>query len=183
VLMSPYVPMLFMGEEFAASTPFLYFADHEDESMRRMVAEGRKQEFAAFSFGDDVPNPEELDTFLHSKLNWQEVNDGKHAEMLAWTKDLIRLRRNTLALNDGSMQHLLINSDDAKRTLEMQRDEVRIFVNLGDHPYAFHLLAGEQLLLASRREIAVVENSIELPPMTISVLMCTAAQRADRDVN
>jgi maltooligosyltrehalose trehalohydrolase len=182
VLMSPYVPMLFMGEEFAASTPFLYFADHEDESMRRMVAEGRKQEFAAFSFGDDVPNPEEMGTFLHSKLNWQEVHEGKHAEMLAWTKQLIHLRRKTLALNNGSMQHLSIHSDDAKRTLVMQRDEVRIVLNLGEEPYLFDLEHGEELQLISRPELAVANNCIELPPMTIAVLMCTNDQLADRNV-
>jgi maltooligosyltrehalose trehalohydrolase len=160
----------------------MYFADHEDESMRRMVAEGRKQEFAAFGFGDDVPNPEEMQTFLNSKLNWQEVNEGKHSEMLAWTKALIYLRRNTLALNNGSMQHLSIHSDDAKRTLVMQRDEVRIVVNLGEQPYLFDLEYGEELQLISRPEIAIANNRIDLPPMTIAVLMCTNDQLADRNV-
>ena len=63
VLMAPYVPMLFMGEEFAASTPFQYFADHDDDEMRKAVAEGRKRDFAVFGFGDEVPNPEEIETF------------------------------------------------------------------------------------------------------------------------
>ena len=53
------MPMLFMGEEWATSSPFLYFADHEDKEMRRLVAEGRKKEFAAFGFGEDIPDPED----------------------------------------------------------------------------------------------------------------------------
>jgi maltooligosyltrehalose trehalohydrolase len=182
VLMSPYVPLLFMGEEFAASTPFLYFADHEDEEMRRLVAAGRKQEFAAFGFGDDVPNPEERETFEHSKLNWDEVNQGKHAEMLAWAKDLIHLRRCTLALNDGSMQHLHVSSDDERRTLVLRRDVMRIVVNLGEQPYRFDLLDGEQLKLISRPDLAAVDNHIELPAMTIAVLTSTTEQTQDREV-
>src|SRR6202000_425586 len=93
LLTAPYIPMLFMGEEWAASTPFLYFADHEDEEMRKAVAEGRRRDFACFGFGGDVPNPEDLETFQKSKLNWNEVGEGKHAEMLDWTKALIHLRR------------------------------------------------------------------------------------------
>ena len=64
VLTAPFVPMLFMGEEFARSTPFLYFADHEDEEMRRLVAEGRKRDFAAFGWDQSqIPDPENPETF------------------------------------------------------------------------------------------------------------------------
>jgi maltooligosyltrehalose trehalohydrolase len=78
VLLAPYVPMLFMGEEFAASSPFLYFADHEDEEMRRLVSEGRKKDFALF-FGDEVPDPEDTETCARSKLQWQEIGEGAHS--------------------------------------------------------------------------------------------------------
>ena len=145
VLMAPYVPMLFMGEEFAASTPFLYFADHDEDEMRRLVVEGRKRDFALFGFGDDVPNPAEMETFEQSKLKWDEINEGKHAEMLGWVKALIKLRRSTVALNDGSMQRLMVSSDERKRTLVLQRDEVRIVLNLGVESYGFELLEGEEL--------------------------------------
>ena len=183
VLMAPYVPMLFMGEEFAASTPFQYFADHEDDEMRRLVAEGRKRDFAVFGFGEDVPNPEEIETFERSKLNWGEIGEGKHAEMLAWTKSLIKLRRCTVALNDGSMQHLLVSSDDARRTLVLVRDEVRVVVNLGEEPYRFDLLDGEKLRLISREGLAVADRKLELPGMTLAVLMSTTEQAEDREVH
>ena len=182
VLMAPYVPMLFMGEEFAASTPFLYFADHDDDEMRRLVAEGRKRDFAQFGFGDEVPNPEEMATFNESKLNWDEISEGKHAEMLGWVKSLIKLRRCTVSLNDGSMQHLLVSSDEARRTLVLQRDEVRIVVNLGQNSCSFDLLVGEDLRLVSRDGVVVKDGSLELPGMAMAVLMSGMEEVQDREV-
>ncbi|MES2390254.1 MAG: malto-oligosyltrehalose trehalohydrolase, partial [Acidobacteriota bacterium] len=180
VLTAPYVPMLFMGEEFAASSPFLYFADHEDEEMRRLVSAGRKRDFSLFGFDGDVPNPEDLETFQRSKLKWDEVHEGKHGEMLEWVKALIKMRRCTVALNDGSMHRLRISTDDVLRTLVMQRDEARILVNMGTEPYGFDLLDGEKLCLISRPEIGVQENRLELPGMTLAVLMSTTEQMEDR---
>jgi len=181
--MAPYVPMLFMGEEFAASTPFLYFADHDDEDMRRLVSEGRKRDFAQFGFDQEVPNPEDRKTFDDSKLKWEEVSEGKHAEMLAWTKSLIKLRRCTVALNDGSMHQLRVSTDDTQKTLVMQRDEARILANFGDKPYYFQLLEGEELSLISREGLGITNGGIELPPMTLAVLLSTTEQVEDREVS
>ena len=182
VLLAPYVPMLFMGEEFATSAPFLYFADHEDEEMRKQVAEGRKRDFALFGFDRDVPNPEDKETFERSKLCWDEIGEGKHAEMLAWTKDLIRLRRSKVALNDGSMHHLLVSTDDVRKTLVMQRDEVRVISNLGMETYKLQLLDGEEFKMASRAEVAAKDGWIELPPMSLAVLTSTTEMAEDREV-
>jgi maltooligosyltrehalose trehalohydrolase len=182
VLMAPYVPMLFMGEEFAASSPFLYFADHDDEDMRKLVSEGRKKDFAQFGFDGDVPNPEDSKTFEDSKLKWQEIGEGKHAEMLAWAKELIKLRRCTVCLNDGSMHQLLVSTDDVRKTLVMQRDAVRVLVNFGERPYDFTLLDGEELSLSSREGLATKDGCLELPPMTLAVLLSTTEQVEDREV-
>lgn len=181
LLTAPYVPMLFMGEEWVASTPFLYFADHDDEAMRRLVAEGRRKEFAAFGFAGDVPNPEDKETYEQSKLNWEEQREGKHAEMLAWVKALIKLRRTTVAFNDGDMNSLEIGSSETTRTLVMEREEARVLINLGDAPYTFDLLEGERLALASR-DIAVQDNAIQLPPTTLAVMMSTREAVEDRKV-
>ncbi len=181
-LLAPYVPMLFMGEEWATTAPFLYFADHDDEDMRKAVAEGRKNDFAAFGFGDDVPNPEDLKTFQDSKLRWDEIGEGKHAEMLAWTKALIKLRRSTVCLNDGNMHHLMVSSDEKKRTLVMQRDAMRIAVNLGTGPYEIELLDGETFCMASRQEIVSEGSKVTLPAMSLVVLESTAEDVENREV-
>jgi maltooligosyltrehalose trehalohydrolase len=92
-LLSPFVPLLFQGEEWGAMTPFLYFTDHENVELGRRVAEGRSQEFRAFQWRGVVPNPQELDTFFRSKLNWSELSQPAHAELFTWYRQLIQLRR------------------------------------------------------------------------------------------
>jgi maltooligosyltrehalose trehalohydrolase len=182
VLTAPYVPMLFMGEEWATSAPFLYFADHEDEEMRRSVAEGRKREFAAFGFDGEVPNPEEQKTFELSKVRWEEQSQGKHAEMLAWIKALIKLRRHTVSLNDGDLHRLAVSINEEQRTLVMERDEARVVINFGDQPHSFTILAGEKLELISQEGIGVQESQLHLPAMTMAVLMSTIEEVENRQV-
>jgi maltooligosyltrehalose trehalohydrolase len=91
-LLSPFVPLLFQGEEWGAKTPFLYFTDHENADLGRLVAEGRTKEFRGFQWHGIVPNPQELDTFARSKLNWSELSQSAHAELLAWYRRLIQVR-------------------------------------------------------------------------------------------
>jgi maltooligosyltrehalose trehalohydrolase len=91
-LLSPFVPMLFQGEEWGARTPFLYFTDHNEE-LGRLVAEGRAREFSSFDWQGEVPNPQDPGTFLRSKLDWRELNDAQHADLLDWHRELIRLRK------------------------------------------------------------------------------------------
>jgi maltooligosyltrehalose trehalohydrolase len=91
-LLSPFVPLLFQGEEWGAMTPFLYFTDHESAELGRLVAEGRAEEFRAFQWQGTVPNPQDFETFTRSKLNWSEPSRPVHAELLDWYRRLIRLR-------------------------------------------------------------------------------------------
>ncbi len=181
--MAPYIPMLFMGEEWATSVPFLYFADHEDEEMRQLVAEGRKKEFAAFGFDGDIPNPEEPKTYEMSKLKWAEQREGKHAEMLAWVKTLIKFRRSRVCFNDGDMHHLVVSRDDKQRTLCVIRDEARILINLGEKETVFGPLEGEQLELASQDAHRIEDEHIVLPPMSLAVLLSTTEEAEDRQVS
>jgi len=150
VLTAPFVPLLFQGEEFAASTPFQYFADHEDPEMARMVSEGRRREFAAFGFiGREVPDPEDPETFTRSKLNWNEAEQGAHKEMLGWVHSLIQLRRSTPALNDGDKGHTKVRWSEESRWLRMERGTVQVFLNLGDQPAEFEIPEEFHLALAS----------------------------------
>ncbi|MDP9010369.1 MAG: malto-oligosyltrehalose trehalohydrolase [Pseudomonadota bacterium] len=101
-ILAPFVPLLFQGEEWGAQTPFLYFTDHEDPNLGRLVAEGRSREFSAFRWQGAVPNPQEADTFERSKLNWSEMSQPRHAELLRWYRQIIRLRRDRVVLPRGS---------------------------------------------------------------------------------
>ena len=102
IMTAPFIPMLFQGEEWGASSPFLYFTDHEDPELGRLVTEGRRREFAAFSaHREDVPDPQAPETFERSKLNWNERAKEPHRGLLDWHRRLIRLRREVPALADG----------------------------------------------------------------------------------
>ncbi len=182
LLTAPYIPMLFMGEEWATSAPFLYFADHEDEELRKAVAEGRRAEFAGFGFEGDVPNPEDAETYERSRLRWDEQSIGKHAEMLTWVKALIKLRRSYVAFNDGDMHHMRVNTDAEKRILILERDEARVLINFGEQPYEFALLEGEILQLISQEGPVVAENRLELPPTTLAVLISSTFDVENRQV-
>jgi maltooligosyltrehalose trehalohydrolase len=98
-LLSPFVPLLFQGEEWGARTPFLYFTDHENVELGEAVAAGRSKEFSAFRWQGAVPNPQELETFERSKLDWAESLDAQHAELYDWHRQVIRLRRTNVARN------------------------------------------------------------------------------------
>lgn len=171
VLMAPCIPMLFMGEEYAASTPFQYFADHDDPEMAKAVSEGRKREFAAFGWDPAlVPDPEKQETFERSKLNWEEIHEGEHGEMLEWVRSLIRLRRSTVSLNDGDLGHVVVNFDEEKRWLTMRRGGVLVAFNLGDETVEVPNEDALPICLTSRREIALDGMNISLPPESLVVL-------------
>ena len=98
VLVSPYVPMLFMGEEYAEDSPFLYFVSHEDRDLITSVRNGRRAEFASFKWRGEPPDPQSPESFLKSKLKWEERYEGRHRLMLGFYKRLIELRRTLPAL-------------------------------------------------------------------------------------
>ncbi|MGB6306272.1 MAG: malto-oligosyltrehalose trehalohydrolase [Steroidobacteraceae bacterium] len=100
-LLSPFVALLFQGEEWGARTPFLYFTDHENVELGRLVAEGRSREFSSFRWQGAVPNPQEMSTFERSKLDWSELPQPHHAELFDWYRRLIRLRRERSARATG----------------------------------------------------------------------------------
>jgi maltooligosyltrehalose trehalohydrolase len=173
LLMAPFVPLLFQGEEYAASTPFLYFADHEEPEMAKAVSEGRKKEFAAFGFAEmEVPDPETRETFDRSKLNWDEMEDGCHKEMRDWYKALIQLRRNSIALNDGDKGHTRIRFSEEDRWLAMDRGGVQVLANLGQKEASFEVPEGFRLVLASRDGVGGDSGKISLPQNSLAVISC-----------
>ncbi len=171
LLTSPFVPLLFQGEEFAASSPFLYFADHKDPEMAKSVAAGRKKEFAAFGWDEaQIPDPEDRQTFLNSQLKWEEISEPRHAEMLEWTRQLTHLRRTSRCLNDGDPSHVRVSFDEEKRWLRIDRKLVSILVNLGTEPVEFEALPEQQLVLASTPGLELDGGKLTLQPDTFAVL-------------
>jgi maltooligosyltrehalose trehalohydrolase len=135
VMGAPFVPMLFMGEEWGASTPFLYFTDHRDPDLGRAVSEGRRREFASFGWDpEDVPDPQAPDSFERSKLDWAELAKPDHAELLAWHRSLIALRRARPELRDGRMDRVGVDVDEEAGTLVLHRGPTTIAVELGRDP-------------------------------------------------
>ncbi len=108
VLVSPYIPLLFMGEEYAEENPFLYFVSHTDPALVKAVREGRQKEFAAFGWEEPVPDPLGEATFYDSKINWEKRNSGKHRVMLKFYHKLLGLRRAVPALANLSKSDLRV---------------------------------------------------------------------------
>jgi maltooligosyltrehalose trehalohydrolase len=102
MLLSPYVPMLFMGEEYGEANPFQYFVSHGDEQLVEAVRKGRRKEFEAFGWGDDVPDPQSEETFARSRLDPDAGRRGRGAAMRALYRDLLALRRTLPALRPGA---------------------------------------------------------------------------------
>jgi len=96
VLISPFVPVLFMGEEYGEDQPFLYFVSHTDPELVKAVQEGRKNEFKSFEWGDEVPDPQSEDTFNQSKLKWDYAEDVSKNTFFHFYKQLIQWRKQGL---------------------------------------------------------------------------------------
>jgi maltooligosyltrehalose trehalohydrolase len=170
-LLSPFVPMLFQGEEWAASTPFAYFADHNDPELARAVSEGRRREFAAFGWNpDSIPDPENRSTFEASKLHWDERNEGVHAEMLGWYKSLIQFRRETPCLNDGNAGNVRATFDEDAKWLRMERGDVTVICNLDRREQTFDVSPHSRIVLASQSATQMSECKLALPSDSVAVL-------------
>ncbi len=163
VLLGPFVPMLFAGEEWAASTPFQYFTDHQDAELGRLVSEGRRREFASFGWDPaDIPDPQDPATFERSKLRWSELDDEPHATMLRWHRDLIGLRSSMPALRDGDRSALSVDVDEAARWLVMRRHGVTVACNWGETAAELPVRAATELLANVRPSWS--EDGLTLAP-------------------
>jgi maltooligosyltrehalose trehalohydrolase len=118
-LLSPNVPLLFMGEEWAETNPFLYFVSHGDRELLDAVRRGRREEFASFGWAGEVPDPGDQDTFWQSKLEWGKRTARGHSGMLRLYRDLIRLRRDEPLLRPGGAV-VDVHADETARWLQMR---------------------------------------------------------------
>jgi maltooligosyltrehalose trehalohydrolase len=121
VILSPYIPLLFMGEEYGESAPFIYFVSHEDPDLIKAVREGRKKEFAAFHSQGEPPDPEATETFLQCKLDWEKRKQGKHQVLWLFYQKLIQIRQIIPPLVKRNNQNLEVISSENKKLLGWRR--------------------------------------------------------------
>jgi len=171
VLLGPFIPMIFQGEEWAASSPFQYFADHDDPELARQVSEGRKREFAAFGWDPaSIPDPEKRDTYDRSKLNWDELDEPAHGDMLRWYHSLLRLRQSTASLNNGEPGNTAVTFSDERKWICMRRGTIVAAVNLASGAQSLPVGPNARLLLASRQGVTADDQTITLPPDSVGIL-------------
>ena len=128
---SPYTAMLFMGEEWGSSSPFQFFSSHPEPELARATAEGRKREFAEHGWdADEIPDPQDPETFLRSKLNWDEIDDGDHGRLRHVYHGLLALRRDEPDMADPWLDDLKIDFDEDERWLVMHRGSLAIACNM-----------------------------------------------------
>lgn len=175
VFTSPFVPMLFQGEEWAASAPFPFFADHsESPDLADAVRKGRLEEFASFGWSpEDVADPEDPATFSGAILDWSERTEGSHAEMVDWYRRLIALRRSEPALLDGRLDLVTVALDEARGTLLARRGDVVTVLNIGADAAVVPVPSSvpvPALLLASDAGVALAGPGVSLPRDTVAIL-------------
>ncbi|MEV4741412.1 malto-oligosyltrehalose trehalohydrolase [Streptomyces sp. NPDC049555] len=173
VLCAPFTPMLFMGEEWGARTPWQFFTDHTDPQLAEAVRTGRRREFAAHGWAADaIPDPQDPATRERSCLDWDEARRAPHAALLAWYRRLIALRRTEPALTDPDWHYEAL--DVTPHTVHFARGPVHVAVNLSAESARIPLgpaAAGAELLAAWQPvPPPAPDGTLRLPPHTPAVL-------------
>jgi maltooligosyltrehalose trehalohydrolase len=180
VLTSPYTPMLFMGEEWGADTPWQYFTDHIEPWLAEAVAEGRKSEFATHGWeAADVPHPQDEATFLGSKLDWEQRHHEPHLGLHAWYRELIALRRARPELTDPRLDRVQADFDEDARWIMVKRGALRIAANLGQEAVRLPLgQPGIGALAASSPGVAIKQDTVTIPSAAFAVIETRALRPA-----
>ena len=172
VLTGPFTPMLFMGEEWGASTPWQFFTDHQDPALAEAVRVGRRREFAGHGWKpDEIPDPQARTTFLNSKLDWAEPVLEPHASLLAWYRTLLALRRAHPALTDPDLSAVRVDYDETARWLVLYRGPYRTAVNLSPHTRTVPLGSLHTETLAAHNTATPDGDSLTLPPTSAAVVL------------
>ncbi|MFJ5693546.1 malto-oligosyltrehalose trehalohydrolase [Arthrobacter sp. NPDC093125] len=169
-LTGPYTPMLFMGEEYGATTPWQFFTSHPEPELGKATAEGRIKEFERMGWDPAVvPDPQDPETFTRSKLNWAEASEGDHARLLELYRALIRLRRSTPDLTALGFAATEAEFDDDARWLRFRRGGVQVLLNFAEQSVTLDR-AGSELLLATDDAARIDAGKVELPGLCAAVI-------------
>lgn len=168
LLTSPFTPMLFMGEEWGARTPFLFFSDHVEPALREGEAARRQREFEGFGYDWDAPDPSDEETFLRSKLDWSELKDEEHWSLLCWYRDLVALRKALPELSDPRLDMIRVESDPLGKWLVMWRSSLCVTVNFCPDSVTLPLPDGV-VLLASDDPVSAGQDGLRLPGQSMVI--------------
>ena len=140
VILSPYLPLLFMGEEYNEPAPFPYFVNHTDPGLIEAVRNGRKEEFRAFAWAGEPPDPQAEETFLQSKIHPELCEEAEHAALFRFYQALLRLRRAQPALAHLSRKGMTVDTDTERKVVSVVRryksHECFLVFNFGEEPVA-----------------------------------------------
>lgn len=136
LLLSPFTPLLFMGEEYGETAPFPYFVSHTDEALAEAVRRGRSEEFASFRWAGEPPDPQAPETFESARVNWSLRDGGEHARRLALYRELLRARHELQAMRPWSFDAVETSVDTRTRTLcvtcTMPHGASALYLHFGD---------------------------------------------------
>ncbi len=172
VFSSPFTPMLFMGEEWGARTPWQFFSYFPDEHLRDAVRNGRRAEFAEHGWGDaDVPDPNAESTFTDSKLDWDEPAGEPHATLLRMHRELIALRKAWPELSDPWLDEVEVDVDERARTIVLHRGRLRVACNLGGDPVTLAMNGTISRILLASEPVEGSETALTVPPEAFAIAL------------
>jgi maltooligosyltrehalose trehalohydrolase len=183
VLLSPGVPLLFMGEEWGATSAFPYFTAHAEPELAAAVRNGRIREAEEFGWPPQaVPDPQSSSTFQSSKLHWDEIRKGAHAELLGWYQALSKLRARALTGSDWPTRDVAVRYDEKASWFAARVRGVSVVLNFGTEPRTLEVptldlggvgsLAGARQILVSSERIAVSGEAVSLPADSTLIWWC-----------
>ena len=170
LLTSPFTPMLWMGEEWAFSTPWPFFTSHPEPELAEATAAGRIAEFAGHGWdADDVVDPQEPASFTGAKLRWSEREEAGHAAMLALYRTLLGLRRDHPDLADCRLDRVEVDFDEDAQWIVVHRGAFDVLANLADHAQLLPAASGEVIFRTEPGQPA--ENlRITLPASSAAII-------------
>jgi maltooligosyltrehalose trehalohydrolase len=171
-LLSPYTAMVFMGEEWRASTPFRFFSSFEEEGLAEAVRKGRREEFAAHGWtASEVPDPQDPATRDASVLHWHELDQPEHAAMSAFYRSLIELRRTVPEIASGDLAGIECRFDENAHWFVMSRGPVDVVVNLADQPQEVPgPFEGAEIVLSWGAAPRTSPSGLRLDPDTVAIV-------------
>ena len=169
-LLSPFTPMLFMGEEGGAETPWQFFTSHPEPELAEATAKGRIEEFARLGWDPGVvPDPQGPATFERSVLRWDELAQPAHARLLEFYRALTSIRRTHAEVTDPRFNHTKVEVDDGEGWLVLRRGDLAVLVNFSEHQVRVPVSAGQVILAYPAGSATAEDATVELSAHSVAV--------------